>query len=103
MSQGKPEFGYGEGRRPLWTACDRDAEAVRKALRKAGRREFGQGHGGFVVEGGGEGVPFLLACANDAEISVQELVQYEAVLIKAGYRIEPDPGDDQALQVWLPS
>ncbi|MBB4936822.1 hypothetical protein FHR32_001127 [Streptosporangium album] len=37
-SEGALEFGYGEGRRPLWTMRDRDAEAVRKALRKAGRR-----------------------------------------------------------------
>ncbi|MBG0823556.1 hypothetical protein HS048_22790 [Planomonospora sp. ID91781] len=55
----KPEFGYGAGLRPLWTARDRDAEAIRAVLRTAGRREFSQRHGGFVVEGGGDGQPFL--------------------------------------------
>jgi hypothetical protein len=54
MSDNKPEFGYGAGGRPLWTARDRDAEAIRAVLRTAGRREFSQHRGGFVVEGGGD-------------------------------------------------
>ncbi|PZG22700.1 hypothetical protein C1I98_36555 [Spongiactinospora gelatinilytica] len=54
MSDDKPEFGYGAGGRPLWTARDRGTEVIRTVLRKAGRREFGERHGGFVVEGGGQ-------------------------------------------------
>lgn len=57
----QPRFGYGRFGRPLWTARDRDAEAIREILRRAGRREFAlalatglvgpaQRHGGFVVE-----------------------------------------------------
>jgi len=49
---GRPEFGYGRGARPLFTVRDRDAEEIRKILRKAGRREFGGADGGFAVEGG---------------------------------------------------
>lgn len=45
-----PEFGYGASGRPLWTVRDRDAEVIRTVLRKAGRREFSNGQGGFVVE-----------------------------------------------------
>jgi hypothetical protein len=100
MSQDKPQFGYGEGRRPLWTLRDRDAEVIRTVLRKSGQREFREGQGGFVVEGGNDGAPFVLACADDAEVAVRELARYEAALLKAGYRVEPDPGDDQALRVW---
>ncbi|MEU5869161.1 hypothetical protein OIE67_20085 [Nonomuraea fuscirosea] len=73
MSDDKPEFGYGAGGRPLWTARDRDAEVIRTVLRKAGRREFSERHGGFVVEGGGDGRPFHVACADDGEASAQEL------------------------------
>ncbi|MGV9778731.1 hypothetical protein [Streptosporangium sp. NPDC003464] len=102
MSEDEPEFGYGVGGRPLWTVRDRDTEVVRTVLRKAGRREFGERHGGFVVEGGDDGAPFRVACADDAENSVRELLRYEADLLKAGYRVEPDPGDDQMLQVWIP-
>jgi hypothetical protein len=100
MSDDKPEFGYGVGGRPLWTVRDRAAEVVRTVLRKARRREFGERHGGFVVEGGGEGAPFLIACADDAEVCAQELARYEADLLKAGCRVEHDPGDDQVLRVW---
>ncbi|MBB5967251.1 hypothetical protein [Planomonospora venezuelensis] len=63
----------------------------------AGRREFGQHHGGFVVEGGGDEKLFLLACADDAAVSARELARYCDDLRKAGYRVEPDADDDQAL------
>ncbi|MEU7749841.1 hypothetical protein [Nonomuraea sp. NPDC049158] len=36
-------------------------------LRKAGRREFGERHDGFVVEGGDDAAPFLIACTEEAE------------------------------------
>ncbi|MBT2225104.1 hypothetical protein [Nonomuraea sp. NEAU-A123] len=69
-------------------------------LRKAGRREFSERHGGFVVEGGGDGRPFQVACADDAEASAQEeLSRYSDDLRKAEYRVEPDADDDQVLLV----
>ncbi|MFB9675714.1 hypothetical protein [Streptosporangium vulgare] len=69
-------------------------------LRQAGRSEFGERHGGFVVEGGQGGAPFLVACADDTGISAQEPARYEAALLVAGYRVELDPDDDQALRAW---
>ncbi|MEV5893808.1 hypothetical protein [Nonomuraea fuscirosea] len=99
MSDDKPEFGHGAGGRPLWTARGRDAEVIRSVLRKAGRREFGDRHGGFVVEGGGDGGPFQVACADGAETSASELARYCDDLRKAGYCIERDAGDDQVLLV----
>ncbi|MCG5219254.1 hypothetical protein [Streptosporangium sp. KLBMP 9127] len=42
-------------------------------LRKAGRREFSERHGGFVVEGSGDGKPFQVA--DDAEVSAQKLAR----------------------------
>jgi hypothetical protein len=61
--------------------------------------------GGFVVEGGQGGAPFALACADDADISAQELARYEEAryeeaLRAAGYRVGLDPDDDEALRVW---
>lgn len=105
-----PEFGYGKGRRPLWNARDRDAEQIRRLLRRAGCKEFGQKHrngdrGGFVVEGGGK--PFHVACAmytQDHSKVVREIARYWQTLTTAGCRIEPDPqGDSAVWEVWLPS
>jgi hypothetical protein len=39
ISDERPEFGYGQGRRPLWNERDRDAERVRDILRGAGLTE----------------------------------------------------------------
>jgi hypothetical protein len=74
----------------------------RKVLRNAGHREFGQGDGGFVVEGGDEGEPFLVGCADDEVDAVQETGGYAEALRAAGYPVEPDPDDDQSLDVRLP-
>ncbi|MFF5213126.1 hypothetical protein [Streptosporangium sp. NPDC000396] len=89
MSDDKPGFGYGAG----------PAEVIRAVLRKAGRREFSERHGGLVVAGGGDGRPFQVACADDAEVPAQELARYSGALLKAGYRVEPDPDDDEVLLV----
>jgi hypothetical protein len=61
---------------------------------EAGRREFSERSGGFVVEGGDGGSPFQVACADDADIAVRELTRHQADLRKAGYRVELDPDDD---------
>src|SRR5437764_794091 len=60
----KPQFGDGTASRPPRTVRDRDAEAIRRVLRMAGRRELGADRGGFVVEGGYRDYPFLVACAD---------------------------------------
>ncbi|MGN9847048.1 hypothetical protein ACTMTI_54090 [Nonomuraea sp. H19] len=99
MSDDKPEFGHGAGGRPLWTVRDRDAEVIRTVLRQAGRREFSERHDGFVVEGGDGGAPFLVACTEEAEKSSPEVRRYQVDLVKAGYRVESDPDDDQVLLV----
>ncbi|MET8160581.1 hypothetical protein ABZT47_29845 [Sphaerisporangium sp. NPDC005289] len=99
MSDGKPAFGHGAGGRPLWTARDRDAEVIRTVLRKAGCREFSERHGGFVVEGGGDGKPFQVPCADDAKASALELARCSDDLRKAGYRVVAEAGDDQVLLV----
>ncbi|WP_182886005.1 hypothetical protein [Microbispora sp. H10885] len=100
ISDDKPEFGYGAGGRPLWTARDLDTEVIRTVLREAGRREFSERHGGFVVEGGGDGGPFQVACADDTAASArEELARHSDDLRKAGYRVEPDADDDQVLLV----
>ncbi|WP_371786474.1 hypothetical protein [Streptosporangium subroseum] len=68
MGDDDPQFEYGAGERPLWTVWDQDAEVIRTVLRKAGRREFSERDGGFVVEGGEGGAPFAITCADDADI-----------------------------------
>lgn len=103
MGEDKPEFGFGAVGRPLWTVREHDAEVIRAALRTAGRREFGERQDGFVVEGGHDGAPFVIAYTGDAEASAAELARYEAALLTAGYRVELDPVDDQVLQAWPPS
>ncbi|MFF4779041.1 hypothetical protein ACFY05_40080 [Microtetraspora fusca] len=100
MSDDDPQFGYGAGGRPLWTVRDRDAEVIRTVLRKAGSRKFSERHGGFVVEGGQDGAPFAIACADDADIAVRELARYKEALRKVGYRLQRDPDDDQTLLAW---
>ncbi|UBU18666.1 hypothetical protein [Nonomuraea gerenzanensis] len=49
----KPEFGYGAGGRPLWTARDRDAEMIWAVMHTAGRREFGARVGQAAASGDG--------------------------------------------------
>ncbi len=96
------DHGLGAWKRPLWTARDRDAERIRVVLRDAGCREFGARKGGFVVEAGGDGKPFLVACTVDPPgEATAELSRYTEALIREGFRVEADPVVDQALQVWV--
>ncbi|WP_043478162.1 hypothetical protein [Kitasatospora sp. MBT66] len=96
-----PAYGYGPGRRPLWTERDRDAEEIRKVLRKGGRKEFGSRDGGFAVEGtsAGDGEPFLVACTGGRD-QAAELATYTELLTAAGWRVEADPDDRLSIQVW---
>ncbi len=91
---GVPEFGYGRGRRPLWTTRDRDGEAIREVLRRAGLREWTDRHTGFVVEGSEDGERFLVASPGAADVG-----RITAALTGAGYQAVPDPDDDQTLRV----
>ncbi|WP_331733150.1 hypothetical protein OG948_60290 (plasmid) [Embleya sp. NBC_00888] len=97
-----PEFGFGRRGRPLWTERDRDAEDVRRVLRRARCREFSDRRGGFVVEGGADGGPFALACASESLPGRGEVARYAAALRAAGYHVEPDADDDASLSVWRP-
>ncbi|MEU0484038.1 hypothetical protein ABZ260_33250 [Streptosporangium sp. NPDC006013] len=99
MSGDEPRFGYGRGRRPLWSERDRDAERVRDALRGAGLAEFGEDQDGFVVESGETGQPFAVAFTGPEVDAEEEFRTYTAGLRSAGMRAEQDPDDSQALQV----
>jgi hypothetical protein len=103
MREERPEFGYGQGRRPLWSEPDRDAERVRDILRGAGLVEFGDTRPGFVVEGGRASTPFLVAYAGPGRDAAMEVAAYSRALTGAGLRVEPDADDDQTLRVWLPA
>ncbi|WP_433381402.1 hypothetical protein [Streptosporangium sp. CA-115845] len=101
MSDDEPKFGYGLGRRPLWSERDRDAERVRDTLRGTGLMEFSDGRNDFVVEGGGTGQPFLVAFTGLTNGAREQVGTYAVALRSAGMRVEPDSDDDQNLQVWL--
>jgi hypothetical protein len=92
----QPPHGYGKYDRPLWTDRDRDAEAIRAVLRGAGCREFSESHGGFAVEGGHDGEPFAVACADD-DAHVGDLARYRPALEAAGYQVSDDPFRDDGL------
>ncbi|WP_282090224.1 hypothetical protein [Streptomyces tendae] len=86
----------------MWTERDRDAEEIRKVLRKANHKEFGQKDGRFVVEGGGDGKPFSLACTiGDQAAALEEVRLYREALAAVGFRAEQDLEDDKTLDVWV--
>jgi hypothetical protein len=63
-------------------------------LRKARRREWSERHGGFVVEGGENEAPFMVACAAEPdELDLAaEVEAYTQVRTAAGMRVAPDSG-----------
>ncbi|WP_435204986.1 hypothetical protein [Micromonospora sp. bgisy143] len=88
----EPRYGYGKGERPLWSSRDRDAEAVRRVLRRAGFRDVGERHlDGFAVEGAsGDGPkPFYVSyCGYPKKPgTIGRCVQ---ALRRAGFEVEPD-------------
>src|SRR6266511_2784315 len=100
----QPQYGYGDFDRPLWTARDRDAAAIRQVLRRAGHREFTLGlapglaerHGGFVVEDGEAPATFLVARAGLRDgAAAGEARRYAEALTTAGYQVTPDPDGDR--------
>ncbi|SCL43850.1 hypothetical protein GA0070606_0041 [Micromonospora citrea] len=100
-----PEFGYGKGQRPLWSPRDRDAEAIRRTLRRGGFVDFDERHlDGFAVEGANtsqDGTePFVVSyCGTRFPETVQ---RYQQVLEQAGYQVSVNPQDAQILLVQRP-
>ncbi|MEV4642121.1 hypothetical protein AB0J80_32710 [Actinoplanes sp. NPDC049548] len=99
-----PAYGYGKFGRPLHTARDRDAEAVRTALRKARLRDFNAARHphGFVVQdlgtGGGNSRPLrVLYCGFDPP--AERILRYAEILTAAGFKVDEDPDDPYALLV----
>ncbi|SNS80877.1 hypothetical protein SAMN06265355_13136 [Actinomadura mexicana] len=108
LDKARPRYGYGRGRRPLWDERNRDAERIRRALRRAGLKEFGEDGGGFVVENGEDGGPFSVAAALDPGldgVNVRTVMDdYTRALTAQGWRVGPDTGPDpqeQILEVWI--
>lgn len=95
-----PEFGYGRGNRPLWTARDRTAEEIRDVLRREGCREFSEHLAGFVVEGGHSGEAFSVTCTDVELGAAGELARYSAALREAGHQVEFDPDGPDAVRAW---
>ncbi|WP_189893236.1 hypothetical protein [Streptomyces xantholiticus] len=61
-------------------------------LWKTGRREFGGADGGFAVEGGESGAPFLVACAVDGRAEAeQEMRRYRQALAGASAQQQVGP------------
>lgn len=92
---------------PLWSARDRDAEAIRALLRKAGHRGFSDTRG-FAVEGANSSEdgaePFRVSCADsDDAFAAAELAAYVGVLRGAGYAVTADPDDEEILEVHPPA
>ncbi|WP_405098217.1 hypothetical protein [Micromonospora sp. NBC_01412] len=103
MDEERPRYGYGDGGRPLGSPRDRDAEVVRRVLRQAGLRDFGERHlDGFAVEGANTSMdgpePFAVSyCGTRNE--VEAVARYRRVLERAGYQVEADPVDSNVLLV----
>lgn len=100
----EPRYGYGKGERPLWSRRDRDGEAIRQVLRRGGFHDVDEGHlDGFAVEGASSsedgGEPYTLAYCGEASRAPATLRRYTGLLEQAGYRVGPDPDDEQALLV----
>ncbi|QEV21954.1 hypothetical protein CP975_34555 [Streptomyces alboniger] len=76
---------------------------IRKVLGKAKRKEFGKKSGGFVVEGGGDGKRFSVACSiGERTTALEEVRPYREALALAGFRTEADPEDEKTLDVCGP-
>lgn len=102
----EPRYGYGRDRRPLWSPRDRDAEAVRRALRRAGFRDFTDRHpDGFAVEGANASQdgpePFgVMHCGYPEQPAM--VGRYADALERAGFQVGADPLDEAGLLVQRP-
>lgn len=93
---------YGARGRLLETDRERQAEAIRVALRRAGCREFSEQRGGFVVQQAEEpGDPFLVCCSEDAGLDQRgEERHYQGVLAADYHVMTGIDGVEGGLQVW---
>ncbi|MEV5210880.1 hypothetical protein AB0K35_25730 [Micromonospora sp. NPDC053740] len=103
MDEKQPRYGYGRGLRPLWSPRDRDAEAIRRVLRRAGLRDVGERHlNGFAVEGANSSTdgpePFAVAYCGTAD-QPEMTVRSRRVLERTGYQVEADDANANALLV----
>ncbi|MEH0826296.1 MULTISPECIES: hypothetical protein [unclassified Micromonospora] len=103
MDTEQPRYGYGRGGRPLGSSRDRDAEALRRVLRRAGLRDVDERHlDGFAVEGANASLdgpePFSVAYCGTADVP-QTMAHYRTVLERAGYQVDADPLDEHVLLV----
>ncbi|MEU0082009.1 hypothetical protein ABZY58_29255 [Micromonospora tulbaghiae] len=103
MDTEQSQYGYGRGGRPLVSSRDRDAEALRRALRRVGLRDFDERHlDGFSVEGANASLdgpePFSLAYCGTSDVP-QTVARYRMVLEQAGYRVDAHPLDEHVLLV----
>jgi hypothetical protein len=105
----EPRYGYGKGERPLWSRRDRDSEAIRRVLRRGGFHDVDEGHlDGFAVEGANSSEDgrerYTVAYCGEASTALATLRRYTGLLQQAGYRVGPDPDDEQTLLVkWQPA
>lgn len=98
----EPRYGYGKGERPLWSPRDRDAEGIRRVLRRAGFRDFGERHlDGFAVEGANTSPdgPEEFSVAYCGPTNPDTVHRYRELLERAGYQVDPDPQDSHILLV----
>ncbi|MEW2386538.1 hypothetical protein AB0873_31450 [Micromonospora sp. NPDC047707] len=103
MDTEQPQYGYGRGGRPLGSPRDRDAEALRRVLRRAGLRDVDERHpDGFAVEGANTSLdgpePFSVAYCGTADLP-ETMARYRTVLAQAGYQVEVDPLDEHIVLV----
>ncbi|MFD0691972.1 hypothetical protein [Actinomadura fibrosa] len=97
LDKERPRYGYGRGGGPLWDERSRDAEGIRRVLRKAEFQEFGDNGSGFAVETDSEteGGPFLVSAAVSSDEDVRAVIAaYTRALTAQGWRVEPDSGPD---------
>ncbi len=102
----RPKYGYGLAGRPLWSGRDRDAEAIRRVLRRAGYRDGNdRSVGHFAVEGANASLdehsrePYFVACTDMRLSDAAGPRRFALVLRAAGYDVTDDPDDDGVLIV----
>ena len=86
----------------MWSPRDRDAEVVRRVLRRAGLRDVDERHlDGFAVEGADSSEngpePFAVAYCGDTDAGV--LARYRSVLERAGLQVSTDELNGDGLLV----